>query len=183
MLLGKGGVIRDSLIWAGSTGTLGCGASLTPGTLTSANYTQTLAYDANTRLTRGPAGTYIPVWFGWLAKDGTMCYHDRVVLAEEEGPMSHIVHVPLSDDVYQILTAYAAQHGMALETLLVDVLEQGMTKLTVGGVPDEQEALYDAADDPLAEFLGAFEADVPDLVQRHDSYLGEAYAHDQTSKE
>ena len=36
--------------------------------------------------------------------------------------------------------------------------------------------MYDPAQDPLAPFLGAFEATVPDVVQRHDDYLAEAYA-------
>lgn len=40
----------------------------------------------------------------------------------------------------------------------------------------EMKGEYDAALDPLAQFLGAFEADAPDVVRRHDAYLGEAYA-------
>ncbi len=46
----------DRLTWAGSTGTPTCGASLTTGTLTGAQYTQTSSYDALNRLTSGPAG-------------------------------------------------------------------------------------------------------------------------------
>ncbi len=38
-------------MWAGSTGTPSCGGTLTAGTLTSAQYTQTFAYDTLTRLT------------------------------------------------------------------------------------------------------------------------------------
>jgi hypothetical protein len=97
--------------------------------------------------------------------------------------MSHIVHVPLSDEAYNRLTTYAVQQGMTVETLLMTVVEQGMTKLVVSGVPDEQEAVYDPADDPLAEFLGAFDADASDIVQRHDVYLGEAYAQDRAAKD
>jgi hypothetical protein len=48
----------NRLVWAGATGTPSCGASLTEGTLTSAAYTQSYAYDANNRLTTGPAGSY-----------------------------------------------------------------------------------------------------------------------------
>ncbi len=95
--------------------------------------------------------------------------------------MSHIVHVPLSDEQYDRLTAYAAQHGLAVETLLQDALEQGMAKLAGSVAVDEEEAIYDPATDPLAEFLGAFEADVPDIVRHHDAYVGEAYATDSTS--
>ncbi len=49
---------QNRLVWAGSTGTPTCGSSLTPGTLTAANYTQTYAYDVHNRLTTGPMGTY-----------------------------------------------------------------------------------------------------------------------------
>jgi RHS repeat-associated protein len=48
----------NRLTWAGSTGTPSCGTSLTPGSLTSAAYTASYAYDTNNRLTTGPAGTY-----------------------------------------------------------------------------------------------------------------------------
>lgn len=33
-----------------------------------------------------------------------------------------------------------------------------------------------AMNDPLAPFLGAFEATDPDITQRHDDYLADAYA-------
>ncbi len=33
-----------------------------------------------------------------------------------------------------------------------------------------------AMNDPLAPFLGAFEATDPDVMQRHDDYLADAYA-------
>lgn len=35
---------------------------------------------------------------------------------------------------------------------------------------------YDPATDPLAAFIGAFEFDVPDLAERHENYLAQAYA-------
>src|SRR5512146_906757 len=44
--------------WVGSAGTPSWGASLTPGTLTSASYTQSFSYDALDRLTSGPLGSY-----------------------------------------------------------------------------------------------------------------------------
>lgn len=49
---------QNRLVWAGSTGTPSCGASLTAGSLSSANYTQTFAYDTLDRLTSGPLGSY-----------------------------------------------------------------------------------------------------------------------------
>jgi len=48
----------NRLTWAGATGTPPCGGSLTWGSLTSANYTQTFTYDNMDRLTSGPAGSY-----------------------------------------------------------------------------------------------------------------------------
>jgi RHS repeat-associated protein len=49
---------QDRLVWAGSTGTPSCGSSLTSGSLTSAQYTQTFNYDTLDRLTSGPSGSY-----------------------------------------------------------------------------------------------------------------------------
>ena len=49
---------QHRLTWAGSAGTPNCGASLTPGSLTAANYTQTFTYDTLDRLQSGPLGSY-----------------------------------------------------------------------------------------------------------------------------
>ncbi len=49
---------QNRLVWAGSTGTPSCGASLTAGSLSSANYTQSFSYDTLDRLTNGPLGSY-----------------------------------------------------------------------------------------------------------------------------
>ena len=49
---------QNRLTWAGSTGTPSCGRSLTPGSLGSAQYTQTFSYDNLDRLTSGPLGSY-----------------------------------------------------------------------------------------------------------------------------
>ena len=48
---------QDRLTWAGSTGTPPC-QSLTVGTLSSAAYSQTFAYDLLGRMTSGPLGSY-----------------------------------------------------------------------------------------------------------------------------
>jgi len=47
----------NRMTWAGSTGTPPC-ASLTPGTLTAAQYQQSDAYNVEGQLTSGPAGSY-----------------------------------------------------------------------------------------------------------------------------
>ena len=49
---------QHRLTWAGSVGTPNCGTSLTPGSLTAANYTQTFTYDTLDRLQSGPLGSY-----------------------------------------------------------------------------------------------------------------------------
>ena len=49
---------QHRLTWAGSVGTPNCGTSLTPGSLTAANYTQTYTYDTLDRLQSGPLGSY-----------------------------------------------------------------------------------------------------------------------------
>jgi RHS repeat-associated protein len=50
---------QNRLTWAGAVGTPSCtGTAITPGTLTSAQYTQTFTYDTLNRLTSGPLGTY-----------------------------------------------------------------------------------------------------------------------------
>jgi RHS repeat-associated protein len=47
---------QNRLTWAGASDTPSCGSSLTAGTLTTAQYTQTFGYDTLNRLTNGPAG-------------------------------------------------------------------------------------------------------------------------------
>ncbi|HLV98515.1 MAG TPA: RHS repeat-associated core domain-containing protein, partial [Ktedonobacterales bacterium] len=50
---------QNRLTWAGSVGTPPCtGTAITPGTLTSAEYTQSFTYDTLGRLTNGPLGAY-----------------------------------------------------------------------------------------------------------------------------
>ncbi len=49
---------QNRLVWAGATGTPSCGSSLSAGSLTSAQYTQTFTYDTLDRLTSGPTGAY-----------------------------------------------------------------------------------------------------------------------------
>jgi RHS repeat-associated protein len=49
---------QNRLVWAGASGTPSCGGMLTPGSLSSASYTQTFSYDTLDRLTGGPLGSY-----------------------------------------------------------------------------------------------------------------------------
>jgi RHS repeat-associated protein len=49
---------QDRLTWAGTSGSMPCGGTVTAGTLTSAAYSQSFGYDNMNRLTSGSAGTY-----------------------------------------------------------------------------------------------------------------------------
>ncbi|HEX8996275.1 MAG TPA: hypothetical protein VF812_09620, partial [Ktedonobacterales bacterium] len=49
---------QNRLTWAGASGTPSCGASLTPGTLTAAQYSASYSYDPLNRLTSAPLGSY-----------------------------------------------------------------------------------------------------------------------------
>ncbi len=49
---------QNRLTWAGATGTSPCNGAVSSGTLTSAYYTQSYAYDAQGRLTSGAIGSY-----------------------------------------------------------------------------------------------------------------------------
>lgn len=89
--------------------------------------------------------------------------------------MSHSFQV--SDDTYHTLTTFAAAHGQTPE----DLFEAWVSEMTAQSTREPIMAArngyttYDPADDPLAPFLGAFEATAPDLVRRHDDYLGDTH--------
>ncbi len=75
--------------------------------------------------------------------------------------MSH--RVDLSDETYQTLHAAAHARGMSIAGL---VQAWASTLAT----PDSPGAVER---DPLAPFLGTFEATVSDLMRRHDDYLAD----------
>ena len=81
--------------------------------------------------------------------------------------MSHVFSLP--DEAYERIEAYAARHGQTVEELIV-VWAQALdrespTQVTPG------TAVYDPADDPLADFLGKGELTSPDAIQRHDEAI------------
>lgn len=77
---------QNRLVWAGSTGTPpatcngGTGPTLSPGTLTSAYYTQSFSYDAFNRLLTGPLGNYTY---------GSTAHQDAVTSIEQTGSPSY----------------------------------------------------------------------------------------------
>ncbi len=99
--------------------------------------------------------------------------------------MSHVFRVP--EDLYAAIIAFAAEQGETPDQLFLQwahsIKDQRDRLAATGDQPmDMSGATYVPANDPLAEFLGAFETDVPDLVIHHDHYLGEAYGDDHKFK-
>jgi hypothetical protein len=82
--------------------------------------------------------------------------------------VAHMIEI--TDKAYQFLVDTAHDRGKTPQQLLEEWLLD--LQAAEGGIPAE----YDPTKDPLAPFLGAFEADAPDVVARHDDYLAETYA-------
>ena len=85
--------------------------------------------------------------------------------------MSYVFEIP--DEVYETLAEVAARQGQTPE----EAFRSWVVQMRAQADPVEPRARemkgeYDASLDPLAQFLGAFEADAPDVVRRHDAYLG-----------
>lgn len=76
----------------------------------------------------------------------------------------------------QMLEVAAAESGQTPEQAFLAwtrALRQG--EMRQSETDEGTIGVYDPAADPLAPFLGAFEAGVPDLSQQHDMYLGQAH--------
>lgn len=83
----------------------------------------------------------------------------------------------VSDELYESLTAIAAVRGQTPEDMFDSWVTQlrAQTSSSPSGVSNTPP-VYDSADDPLAPFLGAFEATTPDAVRQHDLCIAEAVA-------
>jgi hypothetical protein len=91
--------------------------------------------------------------------------------------MGHTLEIP--DETYQELMHLAAERGQTPVQVLqqwVKEIQQASSQQPAIPTHGTMNGQYDPAQDPLAPFLGAFEATAPDVVHRHDHYLGEAYA-------
>ena len=82
----------------------------------------------------------------------------------------------LSDELYRALERYAAEHQQTPEEALASLL-QGVPQTGAEPVQEpesnrgeKEEGEYS---DPWEGFYGAFEAKYPDLIERHDYYIGQ----------
>ncbi len=83
--------------------------------------------------------------------------------------MSVAFHVP--DDTYRALRLVAQRRGRTPEEIFAE-----WVRAQSEGVETTSPPHPAAGTAPLARFIGAFEADEPDLTRRHDHYLAEAAA-------
>lgn len=89
--------------------------------------------------------------------------------------MGHTFEIP--DETYRSLVSLAAARGQAPADLLEQWLDEVRTCVGAqpsSGIPSKDEPNgYDPSVDPLASFLGAFEATAPDEVRKHDAYVAD----------
>ena len=83
--------------------------------------------------------------------------------------MSHNFQIP--DDIYTELVNYAAQHGQSPDTLLIEMVKEGVEQLKqTDSMVAIRKVSYNPANDPLAPFIGAFDSGNDDSgwIERHD---------------
>lgn len=87
--------------------------------------------------------------------------------------MSHTIELP--DELYRAIERYAAQRGETAEAVIVAWAESLATPSSPPLLEQAPEGMsgyvYDPAEDPLAEFLGAGELTAPDAIRRHDEAI------------
>ncbi len=81
--------------------------------------------------------------------------------------MSYAFRVP--DEAYRALRLVAERQGRTPEDLFEEWVRAQSEDVDTRPVNDRGPSR-------LARFIGAFEAEEPDLIQRHDHYLAEAAA-------
>jgi hypothetical protein len=75
--------------------------------------------------------------------------------------MGHTLKLEIPDELYEPLLQKAKATGQTLEELLTEWLSTAVQRLN---------------NDPLLQLAGVFEAQVTDLSERHDSYIGQELA-------
>jgi hypothetical protein len=87
--------------------------------------------------------------------------------------------IELSDDLYRVLERYAEERQQtpeeALASWLRSVQNDASAPSTVAPVPSREPSTAEGQyPDPWEGFRGKFEAKYPDLIERHDYYIGQA---------
>lgn len=72
--------------------------------------------------------------------------------------MLHTLTLEIPEEVYEPLVKTAERIGQTPEALAAECVADAINRL---------------ADDPVLQFIGAFDSGVPDLGTRHDYYIGE----------
>ncbi len=75
--------------------------------------------------------------------------------------MSHTLTIDIPEEVYEPLKKTAEQSGQSPETLVVQWLAAAVQHLV---------------DDPVEQFIGAFDSQGSDWADHHDQYLGKSLA-------
>ena len=73
--------------------------------------------------------------------------------------MTHSVTLNLPEHLYSPLLERANKTGKKPEELMIEYL---------------QTMIRETEDDPLEEFIGAFNSEIPDWTENHDLYLGKS---------
>ncbi len=73
--------------------------------------------------------------------------------------MTHSVTLNIPDHLYSPLLEKANQTGKKPEELMIEYL---------------QTMINNTEDDPVEEFIGAFNSELPDWTENHDVYLGKS---------
>lgn len=84
--------------------------------------------------------------------------------------MGHTIELP--DELYRALERYAEQRGETVETTILAWATQVVSPEAQQVADPEATAMYNAAEDPLAEFLGAGELTSLDAILHHDEVFG-----------
>jgi len=77
--------------------------------------------------------------------------------------MTKTVTLELTDTVYKLLSETSAQSGQTPEQMILEWVE---------------ERIQQTIQDPLLQLAGIIEAEVTDVAERHDDYIGQALKKD-----
>lgn len=72
--------------------------------------------------------------------------------------MDHTLILEIPENLYKPLEKTAQHAGLTLEELAIELLRAAITN---------------AEDDPLEDFIGAFNSTIPDWADQHDHYIGQ----------